>query len=316
MRTDFDGLLVALEKLRMLPFLSLLFSSLLFSLTTLPLKTLRKPRDRLQSIFKMSYRDSFSHGRGSHHYGSGGYGSGGYGSGGYGPSGYRSDDFESDSSKSSRSSFDSRISDGYGPDDYPEENAGPANTVTSIHHHFHQYHHGAPPNPDHSALERANYQQNRGDHYEAAYNQAHQRAELYHADRDEYGQRYYNERYQHQRDNHYSREAQRYQYYRGYEDGFDDAYEDAEQAVLNQRWQYQRARSDDARRYTQGVREAYVHGHVHGEQRARQPRETPRRRTSPNNHSHRVTYQDNRGNDAAFTDGNQWHGYVETEPDD
>lgn len=171
-------------------------------------------------------------------------------------------------------------------DEYRHENGDVA-----IHHH-HYY----PPRIRYDdEIERADYEQDRGDYYRSAYEE-------------ERDQRHYDNRNAHR--------AQRDHYNQGYLDGYEDTHESSGRAVRRQARQYEQAREEDQRRYYQNVNDAYAHGREQGEQEPRRSTKKTPRQPSPNNHSRRLTYQDRNGNDAAFRHGNQWHGYAETEYDD
>lgn len=187
----------------------------------------------------------------------------------------------------------------------------PSDQNTTVHHFYH-----GNPNPFTGAIERANYEEDRGDYYKAAYKQQRQRADIYHAERDEYGERYHEEYHRRRSDYRRARQAQHDHWLQGYADGCADSYEYSDQAMEDQYRQHQQARQEDQRRYNQNVHNAYAYGHMQGEQKSGRSKKKTPRQSSPSNHNRRITYQDSQGNDAAFTDGSQWHGYAETEDGD
>ncbi|MCJ1463859.1 hypothetical protein MMC07_002468 [Pseudocyphellaria aurata] len=182
--------------------------------------------------------------------------------------------------------------------------------LTIVHH---QIFLDGVPNP--YEIQRTNYEQDRGDCYKAAWKRERQLAKQYHADADAYDELYHEERYRRHAENRKARRAQRDHYLQGYEDGWGYSQEIGGRAVRKQARQYEKTRREDYQRYDQGVYDAYEYGRQPGQQRGRSKKKTPRP-ASPNNHSHRVTYQDRQSNDAAYRHRGQWHGYAETEYDD
>lgn len=120
----------------------------------------------------------------------------------------------------------------------------PSHQITMV-HHFHHLHR----NPLTGLEEEILYPKDRSDDYEAAYEQQRQRAEFYHADRDEYGERYYEERHRRRSDNRRARQAQHDHYLQGYKDGYEDSYEYSHRAIENQKRQHEQARQEDQRRH-------------------------------------------------------------------